>query len=132
MLVSVVAVELGRLVQVSGHSAICSNDTAVFWCTSGEFIFLNMEIRIKRLTLALFFGDDDPVESTMSGTLNSSLVVGQVTFYNGSFVNATVTIKRPINLNGSTITCNRDTLTLTIPTRSGKFLLLTCVGITLF
>ena len=68
----------------------------------------------------------------MSGTLNSSLVVGQVTYNNGSFVNATVTIKRPINLNGSTIRCNRDTLTLTIPTRSGKFLLLTCVGITLF
>ena len=54
-------------------------------------------------------------------TQGSSLVV-QVTFNNGSFINATVTILRPINFNGGTIRCNNDMLTLNIPTKSGKFL----------
>ena len=53
-------------------------------------------------------------------TLNSLSIVGQVTFNNGSFINATVTIMRPINLNGSIIMCNKDMLTLNI--RTGKFL----------
>ena len=55
-------------------------------------------------------------------TLNSSSIVGQITSTDGFFINGTITIMRPINLNGSTITCNRDQLTLNIPTRSGKFL----------
>ena len=51
-------------------------------------------------------------------------LVAQVTFNNGSFINATVTIMRPINLNGGggMIDCNRDTLTLNIPSNTGKFL----------
>ena len=54
-------------------------------------------------------------------TQGSSLVL-QVTFNNGSFINATVTITRPINLNGGTIRCNNDMLTLNIPANTGKFL----------
>ena len=61
------------------------------------------------------------VGTNQTHKLNSSSIVGQITSTNGSFINATLTIMRPINLNGSTITCNRDTLTLNIPTRSGKF-----------
>ena len=54
-------------------------------------------------------------------TQDSSLVA-QVTFNNGSFINATVTIMRPINLNGGIIECNRDILTLNIPAITGEFL----------
>ena len=53
--------------------------------------------------------------------LDSSLVA-QTTFNNGSFINATVTIMRPINLNGGTIRCNQDILILNIPANTGKFL----------
>ena len=49
-------------------------------------------------------------------------LVAQVTFINGSFINATVTIMRPFNLNGGTIRCNNDMLTLNIPANTGKFL----------
>ena len=49
-------------------------------------------------------------------------LVAQVTFINGSFINGTVTIRRPSNLNGSIITCNMDTLTLNTPANMGKFL----------
>ena len=113
--------KLGILVQVSGNTAICSNDIAVFWCTSDEFLFLNWEIRTRTQTSWSLFINADQPEETMNGTLNSSLLVPQVTFTNGSFINATVTIIRPINLNGSTVMCNRGMLTLNIPTRSGKF-----------
>ena len=60
------------------------------------------------------------VGTTETHALNSSQVFGNVTFNNGSFINATVTIMRPINLNGGMIECNRDILTLNI--RTGKFL----------
>ena len=66
------------------------------------------------------FHINNPVGTTITHSLNSSSIVGQVTSINGSFINATVTIMRPINLNGSIIMCNNDMLTLTIPT--GKFL----------
>ena len=56
------------------------------------------------------------VGTTGTHTLNSSSIVGQLTF------NATVTIIRPINLNGSMIRCNNDMLILNIPTKSGKFI----------
>ena len=62
------------------------------------------------------------VGTTRTHTLNSSSIVGQLTFNNDSFINATVTIIRPINLNGSIIRCNNDMLTLNIPTKSGKFM----------
>ena len=54
--------------------------------------------------------------------LNSSSLVGQLTFTNDSYLHTTVTIMRPINLNGGTIMCNDDMLTLNVPTKSGKFL----------
>ena len=54
-------------------------------------------------------------------TQGSSLVA-QVTFNNGSFINATVIIMRPTNLNGGMIRCNNDLLTLNTPANTGKFL----------
>ena len=116
------SISLGKLVQGSGNSAICSDNVAVFWC-SNDNGFLNWNIRTTgRLDLPFFLSNDDPVGSTRNGTLNSSLVIAQVTFINGSFINGTVTIMRPINLNGSTIRCNTGILTLNIPTKIGKFL----------
>ena len=49
-------------------------------------------------------------------------LVAQVTFINGSFINGTVTIMRPIYLNGGMVTCNLETLTLNTPANTGKFL----------
>ena len=66
-----------------------------------------------------FFLNSDTVRLNL--ILDSSLVA-QVTFNNGSFINATVTIMRPINLNGGMIMCNNDMLTLNIPANAGKFL----------
>ena len=69
---------------------------------------------------SLTFRSGQVVGKTETRTLNSSSIVAQVTFNNGSFINTTATIMRPINLNGSTIMCNNDILTLNIPI--GKFL----------
>ena len=98
---------------------MCPDDVAVFWCTT-EMGFLIWDIR-TRTGLAQSLSLHSGQLTTETFTLNSSSLVGQVTFTNGSFINATVTIMRPINLNGSTVTCNRDTLTLNVPA-SGKFL----------
>ena len=94
---------------------------ALLWCTNEEFPFLNWDIRTRTTqTLTFNFEERDIVRTTKNLTLNSSSIVAQVTSNNGSFINATVTITRPINLNGSTITCNGDTLTLNI-SMTGKF-----------
>ena len=53
---------------------------------------------------------------------HGSSLVAQVTFNNGSFINATVIIMRPINFNGGMIMCNNDLLTLNTPANTGKFL----------
>ena len=61
--------------------------------------------------------------NTMKVNLTQSIsLVAQVTFINGSFINGTVTIRRPSKLNGGMIRCNQDTLTLNIPSNTGKFL----------
>ena len=85
--------------------------------------FLIWDIRTRTdLSESLTLRSENGVGTTQTRTLNSSSIVGQVTFTNGSFINATVTIMRPINLNGGMIRCNNDILTLNISTRSGKFL----------
>ena len=81
--------------------------------------FLNWEIR--RSTGEVIPFSISSITQKASLTQDFSLVA-QVTFINGSFINATVTIMRPINLNGSTIMCNSDMLTLNIPANTGKFL----------
>ena len=84
--------------------------------------FLIWDIRIRTdQHVSFIFQSEDTVGTNQTHTLNSSSIVGQVTSSNGSFINATVTMMRPINLNWSTIECNRDTLILNIPTWSGKF-----------
>ena len=60
-----------------------------------------------------------------SHVLDSFPIVGHVTFNNGSFINATVTIMGASNFNGGTIACNGDNLNLTVPTTAGK-ILFTC------
>ena len=108
----------GRLVQViSGNGGTCS-DAVVFWCSS-ELGFLNWEISTKTGSFFVLSTYNSTVRLNL--LLDSSLVA-QVTFNNGSFINATITIMRPINLNRSIIYCNRDMLTLNIPANTGKFL----------
>ena len=109
--------QIGRLVQVSGYEATCSDDI-VFWCTS-EFGILIWEISTTTGVYSAFSTYNSIVRLNL--TPDSSLVA-QVTFNNGSFINATVTIMRPINLNGAMIRCNQDILTLNIPANTGKFL----------
>ena len=60
--------------------------------------------------------------NTVKVNLTNFSLVAQVTFINGSFINGTVTIRRPSNFNGSIITCNMEPLTLNIPANIGKFL----------
>ena len=84
--------------------------------------FVIWDIRTRTGSSKSFnFRSESHVGTTESHALNSSQVLGNVTFNNGSFINATVTIVRPINLNGGMIDCNRDFLTLNIRTRSSKF-----------
>ena len=97
----------------------CFSDVLVFQCTD-EIGYLVWDIRTITGLSASFTFRSTLAGTTETRTLNSSSIVGQVTFNNGSFINATVTIMRPINLNGSMIRCNNDMLTLIIPT--GKFL----------
>ena len=108
---------LGRLVQVAAE---CFNDVAVFWCTSELGVPIwNIRTRTGSST-SFVFRSHSLVGSTETRTLNSSSIVGQLTLYNGSFITTTATIMRPINLNGSTIRCNMDTLTLNIPANTGN------------
>ena len=69
-------------------------------------------------------GESSTTFALTSNTMKVNLTdfVAQVTFINGSFINGTVTIRRPSNLNGSIITCNMEPLTLNIPANTGKFL----------
>ena len=109
----------GRLVQVSGNEETCSNDVVILWCTS-EVGFLNWKIISSTgEPLTSFFLNSITVKVNMTQEFS---LVAQVTFTNGSFINATVTIVRPINLNGGMIRCSQDTLTLNIPANTGKFL----------
>ena len=109
---------LGRLVQVSDEET-CSNDIVIFRC-SNEMGFLIWEITTVT-------GESSTSFALTSNTVKVNLtqdfsLVAQVTFINGSFINGTVTIMGPSNLNGGMIRCNQDSLTLNIPANTGKFL----------
>ena len=101
----------------------------MFWCSSG-FPFLNWDIRTKtgQLLTTFSFDENDAVSTTICRTLDYSPMTAQVTFNNGSSINATVTVMMAINFNGSTITCNGANLILTVPTLRGK-IMFTCTGI---
>ena len=83
--------------------------------------FLIWDIRTRTdLSESLTLRSENGVGTNQTRTLNSSSIVGQTTSTNGSVINATLTIMRPINLNGGRIRCNMDTLALNIPTTFGK------------
>ena len=108
--------QLGKLVQVSGNTEICSNEIAVLWCTSDlGFLIWEFMTRTGASNTLLLTGQ---LGSQQNLTLDSSQILGQVTSINSGFINATDTITRAIN--GTIIMCNRDVLTLNIPI--GKFL----------
>ena len=79
--------------------------------------FLIWDIRTRTdLSELLTFRSESHAGTTVTRELNSSPILGEVYFNNGSFINATVTIMRPINLNGALIRCNNDILALNIHT----------------
>ena len=109
----------GRLVQVSGNEETCSKDKVVFWCSNdmGVLIWEILDSTGRRLRSFSLYSNTVKLNLTQGSSL-----VAQVTFNNGSFINATVIIMRPINFNGGMIMCNNDLLTLNIPANTGKFL----------
>ena len=91
--------------------------------------YLIWEIRTRTGSSTSFtFRSVSHVGTTESHVLNSSQVLGEVTFNNGSFINATVTIVRPINLNGGIVLCNNDIFTLNIRTGKSVFVVRTNTG----
>ena len=81
--------------------------------------FVIWDIRTRTGSSQSFsFHSESHVGTTVARALNSSQVLGEVTFNNGSFINTTVTIVRPINLNGGMIRCSNGIFTLNI--RTGK------------
>ena len=61
-----------------------------------------------------------PQEPQRTVTVGSSLVIFDVTSDNASFISVTATIPNPVSLNGTTMTCNGQTLQLNVEPTSKR------------
>ena len=113
---------LEKLISISSQEVVCLNDTAVLLCTSEGIPFLNWDIRTARhkSSRSFSFNTGNPVGHSEKYTLASSPIVFYVTFNNGSFISATLTVRNPTNFNGSTVICNGGMFILNIPTLASK------------
>ena len=93
---------LEKLISISSQEVVCSNDTAVLLCTSEGIPFLNWDIRTAspESSRSFSFNTGNTVGHSEKYTLASSPLVFYVTFNNGSFISATLTIRNPTNFNG--------------------------------
>ena len=89
------------------------NSRTVFQC-SGNFISWMVILRDRSQIYPLALTRFEPVGHRESGTLNSSVIIFEVTFNNGSVITSTLTIMAPVNLNGSTIICDEMMVELTV------------------
>ena len=106
---------LGEFIQINGTRSLCFNDAAVFICTNSEYAFIIWDIRLNTgLNYGTSFTSNDPEGRTESATVHNSPITFNVTYNNGSSLSATLTIERPVNLNGTRISCRGKTLQLNV------------------
>ena len=87
-----------------------------FRCTDYKSTILNWELATtsgQYLFLPLY-SSSHPEGTTISKLLGSSLMEYEVTGANSSFISATLSILNPLTINGSMISCNGETLLLTV------------------
>ena len=104
---------LGNLVQLN-DGLVCPGDSRTVFQCSGNFISWMVALRDRSQSYPLALTRFDPVGHRESGTLNSSMIIFEVTFNNGSFITSTLTFMIPVNLNGSTIICDEMMMELTV------------------
>lgn len=94
----------------------CSNDTAVFQCTNYRSTFLNWEFLTPKGENS-FIGLNSvrhPNGTVLFAKFCSSSLKYTIISANTSFIRATATILDPISVNGTRVTCNADSVVLTV------------------
>ena len=118
---------LGQLQQLSNRTLIC-DDKAVFICMN-EQGFISWYTSTKE-GWSLSFGFDSFINSpVMKSGPELSSIKAEVNFVNSSLIISTITFLRASKLNGTSITCDEETIVFTIspPGRYGFNYLCGCL-----
>ena len=105
--------KLGLLQQLSNRTLVC-DDQAVFICINDAQNYLHWNILTKQGQIFLFGFSlflNSPLER--SGPESSS-IKAEVNFVNSSFIISTVTFLRASKLNGTSITCDEETIVFAV------------------
>ena len=103
---------LGELTKIHDTSIICPGDVAVYQCTVSEPA-LAWELHRMEDTIIIGFSSSRDVY-VRNDTLASSPVSAQLIFNNGTSLTSTLSLQVALHLNGTTVECGGNTLTLNI------------------
>jgi len=104
------------LEHLTDSAAGCEVDSAVFVCSSNRGIICwKITLPGRNVSLSWSFSQffSDPQAQYGPG---SSVITGNVTYVNTTFIISTVIFYRAIHLNNSILNCNNDIITYTIET----------------
>ncbi len=101
----------GELIRIQDTSIICPGDVAVYQCTGSA---LEWELQLFGNTKLIVFRRSEHVGDLHNETLGSSPVSAQIIFNNGTFLTSTLSLQVALHLNGTTVGCEGNTLTLNI------------------
>ncbi len=104
---------LGELTKIHDTSIICPGDVAVYQCTVSDSSLV-WELSLMENTIAIGFSSNRDVRNETNDTLASSPVSAQLIFNNGTSLTATLSLQVVLHLNGTTVECGGNTLTLNI------------------
>lgn len=107
---------VGTLVQVSNNGNTCPYEVAVFKCSH---TFTNWEIQTPGDSVVpVSFNKFDYISQRF--TINSSKLLFEITYNNESFIIVTLTITKPLNINGAIVKCNSEMIELSVRNEIGK------------
>lgn len=107
---------VGSLIHINSSQTVCPNEQAVFVCSNQDGVFVNWEMytREGHIRSFSFNANFHPEGTIMRGTLAFIPFTAEVTSASTSSITTIVTIDVAIRLNGTIITCDRNTVTFDI------------------
>ncbi len=105
---------LGELTKIEDYSIICPGDVAVYQCNVYDSV-LAWELYLMEDMITIGFeANGRSVGDVRYDTLRSSPVSAQLIFKNSTFLTSTLSLQVALQLNGTTVECGGNTLTLNI------------------
>ena len=113
---------VGQSTQLIGPGPVCSSDVASYKCTRSGVTVIGWTVRSTCGTRSISrgFATPSPIGTTIHARLCNSTLIFSLTSTTSSSISSTLSIDRPLLLNGTRITCRDETVQLLVVTSKLK------------